>query len=172
MASVKTPDARRAIAAGVAAELTVGVAESITGGSVCAALVGVPGASAVVRGGIVAYDASLKMSLLGVSASLLETHGPVSAEVAAAMASGVREATGADVGVATTGAAGPEPHGGKAPGTAFVAIDVGGVVEVVSLVLAGDRDAVRAAVRDAALLALADTLTSLNAEGRARGEHA
>ena len=172
MASAKASDAVRVIAAASAAGVTVGVAESLTGGSVCAALVAVAGASHVVRGGIVAYDPQLKVALLGVDPSLLETHGPVSAEVAAAMARGVRIATGADAGVATTGVAGPESHGGKPPGTAFVAISIGGEIEVVAMDVTGDRQSVRDAVRDTALRALADTLTSLSADGRARREHA
>lgn len=151
---------RRALEMG----LRLGVAESLTGGAVCVALVEMPGASQVVRGAVVAYDAALKESLLGVSAALLDGPGPVSAEVAQAMASGVCEATGSDIGIATTGAAGPESHGGKAPGTAFVAVCRGDEwLAVKELHLDGDRDAVTRGVVGAALAILGDTLDSLAA---------
>jgi nicotinamide-nucleotide amidase len=117
-----------------------------------------------VQGAVVAYDAALKESLLGVSAELLAGPGPVSAEVAQAMASGVCKATGAQIGVATTGAAGPEPHGGKPPGTAFVAVCRGeAVLAVRELHIDGDRGVVTHAVVGAALALLADTLDSLAA---------
>src|SRR5690606_30123604 len=103
------PSAEDLIRAATQAGLTVGVAESLTGGQLCACLVEVPGASAVVKGGIVAYDAALKVALLDVDAHVLDQHGPVSEPVAIQMARGVREVTGADIGVSTTGAAGPGP---------------------------------------------------------------
>src|SRR5690606_10351582 len=116
------------------------------------ALVQIPGASHVVRGAVVAYDSALKESLLGVSAELLASPGPVSAEVAQAMASGVCKATGAQIGVATTGAGGPEPHGGQPAGTAFVAICKGEqLLTVQELHCEGDRSAVSHAVVVAAL---------------------
>lgn len=105
--------------------LTVATAESLTGGLVAAALTSVPGASAVVLGGVVSYALSVKEDLLGVPAELLEEQGAVAADTAVAMADGVRRATGATVGVATTGVAGPEPSEGKAVGTVFVAVSVG-----------------------------------------------
>ena len=101
---------------------TVAVAESLTGGMLCSALVEVPGASAVVRGGVVAYATELKHRLLGVDAGLLAAHGPVDPEVAAQMAHGVRELLGADWGLATTGVAGPGPQDGIAAGTVYVAV--------------------------------------------------
>ncbi len=140
---------------------TLAVAESLTGGAVVAELIRVPGASLVVRGGIVAYDTALKHSLLGVSAELLAAHGPVHAEVAAAMAEGVRSALTvdghpADVGLATTGVAGPDPQGGAPVGLVFVAVTdaVGTVVREHRF--AGDRAAIRAAAVDAALALLAE----------------
>lgn len=143
------------LAADVVAELsrrglTVAVAESLTGGLVVAELVGVPGASAVVRGGVVAYHTELKHTLLGVDAELLADRGPVDADVAAAMAIGVRDrlsadARPADVGLSTTGVAGPDPQGGRAPGTVFVGVALGDEVRVVPLQLDGDRAAIRQA---------------------------
>jgi nicotinamide-nucleotide amidase len=100
---------------------TVAVAESLTGGLLAAALVEVPGASAVFRGGIVAYATDLKAALLGVPGALLERHGAVHPEVAAAMASGVRTRLNATFGLATTGVAGPDPADGQPVGTVFIA---------------------------------------------------
>ena len=92
--------------------LTVAVAESCTGGLVLARLTERPGASAFVRGGIVAYSDVVKEQLAGVAAELIEEHGAVSQEVAVALAEGARERLGADVGIGVTGVAGP---GGGTP---------------------------------------------------------
>lgn len=102
---------------------SVAVAESLTGGLVAAALTSIPGASVVVRGGIVAYATELKSALLGVPADLLAQRGPVDAQVAAAMAAGVRDRLGSSYGIATTGVAGPGPADGKPAGTVYVAVD-------------------------------------------------
>ena len=139
--------------------LTIAVAESLTGGLLVAELIKTPGASAVVRGGIVAYDTALKHSLLGVDAGLLAVHGPVHADVARQMAAGVRAALTvddlpADIGIATTGVAGPEPQGGVAVGTVFVAIALGIDIHVIELSLNGDREAIRSAVVSESLLEL------------------
>jgi nicotinamide-nucleotide amidase len=88
--------------------LSLATAESCTGGMVAARLTGVPGSSASFVGGVVAYADEVKRSELGVPEELLARHGAVSAEVAAAMAEGAREALGADVAVAVTGVAGPD----------------------------------------------------------------
>lgn len=124
---------------------TVAVAESLTGGAVCARLVDVPGASRVLRGGIVAYATDLKAALLGVPDELLAARGAVDPEVARAMAVGVRHRLGADVGLATTGVAGPDPQDGHAPGTVHVAVAWDTGVRVASWQLPGDRAQVRAA---------------------------
>lgn len=139
---------------------TVGVAESLTGGLVVASLVSVPGASAVVRGGVVAYATDLKHSLLGVDAGLLYEHGPVHPEVARQMAQGARARLGtadapADVGIATTGVAGPDPQGEHSVGTVHVAVATPAETRVESLALSGDRDTIRSdATRRALELAL------------------
>lgn len=133
---------------------TVAVAESLTGGAVTDAIVSVPGASACLRGGVVAYATDLKESLLGVDADLLRAQGAVHADVARAMAAGVRRLLGADYGIATTGVAGPDAQDGRPPGTFHVAVDGpwgGDVVSVDPPRAGGTRQEVRAAVRDCAL---------------------
>ncbi|MCF4122975.1 CinA family protein [Antribacter sp. KLBMP9083] len=121
---------------------TVGVAESLTGGLVTATLVSVPGASAVLRGGIVAYATDLKAGILGVDADLLNEYGSVDPRVAAQMATGVRVATGADIGLATTGVAGPDQQDGKEPGLVYVAVSTPDAEEVRRLDLLGGRSQV------------------------------
>ncbi|MFI0234976.1 CinA family protein [Streptomyces sp. NPDC016845] len=100
---------------------TLAVAESLTGGLVAAELVAVPGASKALRGSVTAYATELKHQLLGVDADLLAEYGAVHPDVALQMAAGVREALGADWGIATTGVAGPEPQDGQPVGTVYVA---------------------------------------------------
>jgi len=106
---------------------TLGVAESLTGGAVASEIVSVPGASAVLFGGVVAYATPLKHSLLGVDAVLLAEHGPVHPDVAVQMAEGVRRAVAvdgraADVGIATTGIAGPDSPDGQPVGTVHIGV--------------------------------------------------
>ncbi|EFQ82449.1 competence/damage-inducible domain protein CinA [Aeromicrobium marinum DSM 15272] len=151
-----TRDARGLIGLLADRGLTVATAESLTGGLVCAELVGVAGASAVVRGGVVAYASRLKLDLLGVDPGLLGTRGAIDPDVAAQMAAGVRGRCGADVGIATTGNAGPTAAEGREVGLVYVAVaDARGVV-VERLDLAGDRDTIRRATVDAALSCAVD----------------
>lgn len=146
--------AARLVARLTSAGRTVAVAESLTGGGVLDALVGVPGASACVRGGVVAYATDLKAALLGVPAELLAAGGPVQPEVALAMARGVRERLDADYGLATTGVAGPDPQDGHPPGEWYVAV-AGPTGEDVLPHTSGagavDRATVRGEARDAVL---------------------
>lgn len=137
---------------------TVAVAESLTGGLVCSALVDVPGASAVLRGAVVSYATPLKHELLGVDAALLAASGPVHPDVAAAMAEGVRVRLGADWGCATTGVAGPGPQDGVPPGRAYLAVAGPRLAVVRQIDLPGDRAQVRAGVAGAAVDLLAATL--------------
>jgi nicotinamide-nucleotide amidase len=127
---------------------TAAVAESLTGGLLAAALTSVPGASAVFRGGVVAYATDLKATILGVPADLLERHGAVDPEVAAEMAAGVRSRLAATIGAATTGVAGPDPSDGKPVGTVYIAVSIGpdagpASTAVRSLALRGSRDEIR-----------------------------
>jgi nicotinamide-nucleotide amidase len=145
--------AGQAIALLTGAGHTVAVAESLTGGMLAATLVSVPGASAAFRGGVVAYATDLKASLLGVPAGLLERHGAVHPDVAAAMAEGARRRLSADFGVGTTGVAGPEPADGQPAGTVFIAVSGLGREAGRALTLTGYRQAIRvASVRQALAL--------------------
>lgn len=137
---------------------TVGCAESLTGGLVCASLVAVPGASGAVRGAVVAYTVDLKARMLGVDAGLLERAGAVHPDVAAQMATGIRDLLGATWGVSTTGVAGPAPSDGMPVGTVFVAVAGPLGVTVIPGRCDGDRESVRRAAVDTVLSALDATL--------------
>ena len=131
--------------------LTIAVAESLTGGLLVAELIRTPGASAVVNGGVVAYNTALKHSVLGVDAELLAERGAVDPEVAEQMASGVRsalavEGRAADIGISTTGVAGPEPQDGKPVGTVYLGFATETEIVSVALRLSGSRDGIRKAV--------------------------
>lgn len=143
------------------ARLSVAVAESLTGGLVMTALTSVPGASAVVRGGVVAYATEVKREVLGVDGDLLDQRGAVDADVALAMARGVRELVGADFGLATTGVAGPDGQDGKAPGVVFVAVDTPFDNWYRELLLEGDREQIRTRSAVAVLELLTEVLTVL-----------
>ena len=106
--------------------LTVATAESLTAGMVAAVLADTPGASGMLQGGVVSYANSVKVGVLGVPGELLDAVGSVDGQVAAAMADGARRICGADIGVSTTGVAGPEPHDGKAVGTVFIGVATAG----------------------------------------------
>ena len=150
-----TPGAAAAVVARLqAAGQTLAVAESLTGGLLAAAVVDVPGASQVLRGAVVAYASDLKHSLLGVDAELLARLGAVNPQVAAEMATGVRDRLAADWGLSTTGVAGPDPQDGKPPGTVHVALAGPHGVRTTDLLLPGDRTQVRTATVDAALALL------------------
>jgi nicotinamide-nucleotide amidase len=103
--------------------LTIGVAESCTGGLLAKRLTDVPGASQVFRGGVVSYTNEVKHAVLGVPQPLLDQYGAVSAQVALAMAEGARRVLQCDIALSTTGVAGPDPDDrGNEVGTMFVAI--------------------------------------------------
>jgi len=122
----------------IARGVTLGVAESLTGGLIASRLVNVPGASAWFRGGVVAYHEQVKFDLLGVPV------GPVVTEAAAsAMAEGICRATGSDVGLGITGVAGPDDQEGVPPGTVFVGLSLPGSVSTRALRVPGDRERVR-----------------------------
>lgn len=101
---------------------TVATAESLTAGMVSAVLADTPGASGMLQGGVVAYQNSVKEAVLHVPADLLARAGSVDPDVARAMAAGARTVLGADVGLSTTGVAGPEAHDGKPVGRVYIGI--------------------------------------------------
>jgi nicotinamide-nucleotide amidase len=118
---------------------TLAVAESVTGGLIASRLVAVAGASTWFRGGVVSYATDVKYDLLKVPV------GPVvSAAAAEAMAIGVRELLGSDIGLSVTGVAGPEEQDGQPVGTVFVGLSIGETLEHAALRLPGDRPRVRA----------------------------
>lgn len=110
----------------------------------------------VVRGGVVSYATDTKHSVLGVDDFLLRAGGPVQAEVARQMAHGVRRVLGADLGIATTGVAGPDPQGNAPVGRVFVAVAWESGDDVRILSLGGSREEIRAASVEAALGLLID----------------
>ena len=119
--------------------LTLAVAESLTGGLVGSRICNVPGASDVFKGAVVSYATDVKRDLLGVTAERV-----VSEECAREMAEGVRKALGADVGLSTTGVAGPDSIEGQPPGLVYFGMQIGdAAAEAVGVQLPGDRERVR-----------------------------
>ncbi len=100
---------------------TVATAESITGGLVASYLTDVPGSSQHVKGGLVAYNEDIKRRF-GVPSEVIDRHGVVSEQTALALADSARRDFSSDYGIGTTGAAGPDAHGGEEPGTAYIAV--------------------------------------------------
>jgi len=132
--------------------LTLATAESCTGGMVAARLTSVPGSSDVFVGGVVAYANTVKASELGVAQEVLDQHGAVSAETAAAMAHGVRARLGVDIGVAVTGVAGPGGGTEEKPvGLVFVHVVGPDGEEARRTELPGDREMIRGRATAASL---------------------
>lgn len=140
---VSRTDVVRSVAELIARGLTLGCAESLTGGALTSTFVSVPGVSEVLRGGIVSYATDVKASVLGVSWERLEEMGPVDGDVALQMARGACRVLNADIGVSTTGVAGPGPADGHPAGTVWIAI-AGVLGEQRRLLnLTGDRAEIR-----------------------------
>lgn len=138
-----------AVHALAAAGLTVAVAESCTGGYIAKRITEVPGSSEVFGCGVVSYANSTKEKLLGVSHQTLERYGAVSPQTAQEMADGVRRVSGADIGISTTGIAGPDGGSAEKPvGLVYVGISREGKTDAVKLTLArgysdGERELIR-----------------------------
>jgi len=132
---------RRSVAAG----------ESLTGGSLAVRLSRAPGASSYFRGSAVCYTSEAKQAVLGVSKETIEGPGVVSEECASEMAKGARTLFDADIGVALTGVAGPEPHDHKPVGTVCVALSSDREEVARTFRAPGDRDQVRRWAEQAAL---------------------
>ena len=143
--------------------LTLGCAESCTGGFFAKRITDVPGASQVFRGGIVSYTNEVKSNLLGVSRELLEEHGAVSQPVAEAMAMGACKALGCDIAVAFTGVAGPGPDDrGNPEGLVYVAVADGNGVWVRELRQGHGRDRIRTTAVNYALDMVRRAILGLN----------
>ena len=124
--------------------MTCATCESLTGGKVVAALVDIPGASAVVRAGLVTYQTDTKTILADVPAEVIERFGVVSVETACAMAEGTRKRLGVDIAVSTTGVAGPDGGTEDCPvGTVCVGVSTAGGTSAVRLALSGNRERIR-----------------------------
>ena len=149
------------------AGLTIAVAESCTGGLLGAVVTAVAGSSAYVRGGVIAYADDVKAEHLGVGRHLLATHGAVSSEVAAAMATGARLRFEADIGVGITGVAGPDASEHKPPGLVFIAVANADSVRVVRSDEDHGRELNRAHAVRAALLLCAEVIRTRSAAGSA-----
>lgn len=141
-----------------AAGRTIAVAESASGGLLASRIVDAPGASTVLLGAVVVYTPEAKKVLCGLDDEFLAEHGTVSRETTEALATGVRDLLGADVGVATTGVAGRDPVEGHEPGTITWAIATEDGVRSWQRVLPGDREAVRHRLATAALEGLRRSL--------------
>jgi nicotinamide-nucleotide amidase len=125
-------------------QATLAVAESCTGGLVAQRITSVAGASRSFVGGVVVYSDAVKTAFAGVPEELIAQHGAVSEEVAQALAVGIRQRTGATVGVGVTGIAGPTGATEKKPvGLVYVAVSDAQKTEVVSRTFRGDRQRIR-----------------------------
>jgi PncC family amidohydrolase len=144
--------------------LTVGVAESCTGGRIGDALTDIAGSSGYFRGGVVVYADALKADILGVPTGLIAQHGAVSAQVARAMASGVRERLAVDLGAAVTGIAGPSGAApGKPVGLTYVGVADADGIEIRRFTWPGDRAANKAASARATLELLVERAAAIAA---------
>ena len=147
-------------------KLSLGVAESCTGGLLGHRLTNVPGSSAYFLGGVVAYAYDVKERLLGVSHNTLYDHGAVSEPTAREMARGARRALGTDIGLSVTGIAGPGgAQPGKPVGLTWIALSARDVERAQEFIWDGDREANKAQSAEAALQMLLDHLKSLPAVG-------
>jgi nicotinamide-nucleotide amidase len=123
--------------------LTISVAESLTGGLVAASLTEIPGASKVFKGSITAYVDEIKQNVLNVNEDTITKLTSISEQVALEMAINVRKIMKSDIGISTTGVAGPEKSAGFAPGLVFVAISIGDHNMCQKLEITGDRSKIR-----------------------------
>lgn len=137
---------------------SLSVAESVTGGALAKSITDVEGASHIFLGGVIAYAVESKLHDLEVPKSLIDEHSVYSEATASAMAEGSRRRFGSDWAIATTGVAGPGPSRGVAAGKVWIAILGAEKREILSLSLAGDRDAIRSGAVESALAAFARIL--------------
>jgi nicotinamide-nucleotide amidase len=152
--------AAQAVRQGLETGRTVATAESLTAGMVSAVLADTPGASGMLQGGVVAYQNSVKESVLNVPGGLLSRVGSVDGDVARAMAEGARTVLGADVGLSTTGVAGPDGHDGKPVGTVYIGIATAAGSTAFEYAFDGNRAEIRGLACGAALERLFEALSS------------
>lgn len=138
---------------------TISAAESLTAGLFQSELASVPGASAVLAGGVIAYNEEIKISQLDIDAELLKTYGVVSEQTASAMADNVRKKFGTDYGIGLTGVAGPDAHGGQPAGTVWIGIASLSGTDAYRLQLSGMRNTNRIRTVKLALHYLIRTLS-------------
>ena len=178
--------ARRVVHGFSSAGVTIACAESLTAGLLSATVATVPGASAVLRGGVVVYATELKASLGGVPHKVLDADGAVAPTTARYLAAHIREACRATLGVALTGVAGPEPQEGKPVGQVFVGIAdgkkataqlAGNVLfrhnyadkrATSDILIGGDRETIRRLSVSAALSSCSDWLAEFVVDGKQR----
>lgn len=139
---------------------TISAAESLTAGLFQSELAAIPGASAVLEGGVITYSEQAKKEQLGLSPELLKLHGTVSEDTALAMAEACRRKFGTDVSVALTGAAGPDAHGDQPAGTVWIGIATADGATAYRLQLSGMRNTNRLRAVKLALSYLIRTLTN------------
>jgi nicotinamide-nucleotide amidase len=150
-------DPERIVAMLLDRRLTLATAESLTAGLVAATMADVPGCSSVLQGGVVAYQSRIKRDLLGVPEDAL-SHGVVSEPVARAMAAAARRLLSSDVGIGTTGVAGPDPHEGSPVGSVWIAVAAPEGTRSRHLSLSGDRTQIRRQTVSACWDLLTETL--------------
>lgn len=149
---------------------TVATAESLTAGLLAATIADVPGASAVLRGGLVVYATELKHVLADVPREVLARHGAVSAETALALATGAAARCGASVGIGLTGVAGPDEQEGRPVGTVYVGVSVPGRPPWAErLALTGDRGRIRVDACTAAMELVTEVARTPDVGGREGG---
>jgi nicotinamide-nucleotide amidase len=140
---------------------TLAVTETTTGGLISARIVAVPDSSAYYERGVVAYSKASKIEMLGMNEEVMGQFGAVSEETAVAMAEGVQKVSGATLGLAETGIAGPIlGRSPKPAGTAYVALVGPGGAQCKVFVFDGDRDAIREQIAEAALLLVCERCLS------------
>ena len=160
MTSTSSPSLEEQLFALLGAQetITVGTAESCTGGNVAHHITRIAGSSAYFLGGIVSYANSVKRGVLGVPEEILRHPGAVSEPCARAMAEGARRVLGTTLAVATTGIAGPVSSDGQPVGTVHIAVSTPLGSRVESLLLKGDRDEIRTAAAARAITLAVDAL--------------
>ncbi len=139
--------------------LTLGTAESLTGGMMTSRLINVPGASDVIKTGFITYSNKSKRKFLGVKRSTLDKYGAVSEQCAKEMAKGCAAASKADVSVSLTGIAGPDGGSDEKPvGLTYIGVSVLGKIKVKKYLFSGEREKIRESAAAAALTLLRQCL--------------